>query len=126
MPSLRLRPYTSTPKLSIQELRSRRAAHAIASMEARVSKAQQALERIEQAIEVLKDQIRAVQGRPQSTTRVGQIRQQQASFANAYTARYLELQREVDLARKHLATESRILCDLKQRLQAAGHCKTEA
>jgi hypothetical protein len=114
-------PYDPPPKLTIRELRKRRAAHAIAIVETRVEKLAQELERIEQAIEVLRDQVRAVQGQPQTNAHVGPIRQQQPSLSQAYAARRWELQREADLTRQRLETERRMLEDLKSRLTAEGN-----
>ena len=114
-------PYDPPAKLSIREIRKRRAAHAVATMETRVEKLQKELVRIEQAIDVLQDQIRAVQGQPQTNARLGPIRQQQPSLSQAYATRRWELQREADIARKRLETERRTLKELKRRLSAEGN-----
>lgn len=114
-------PYDPPPKLTIRELRKRRATHAVASVQTRVDKLEQELARIEQAIEVLRDQVRAVQGRAQLNTRLGTVRQQQSSFSQAYASRRWELQREADMTRRRLETERRTLEDLKRRLTAEGN-----
>jgi chromosome segregation ATPase len=114
-------PYNPPPKLTIRELRKRRAAHAVATVETRVNKLEQELASIEHAIEVLRDQVRVVQGQPQTNAHIGPIRQQQPSLSQAYAARRWELQREADVTRQRLETERRTLEDLKRRLSAEGN-----
>jgi hypothetical protein len=118
---MRRNPYNPRPNWSVKDLRKPRAAHAMTLMEARVKKAEQELSSIKQAIEILRDQIRAVQGHPQSTVRLGPILQQQSSLAHSYAARRWELEREAELARQRLETERAILLDLKRRYEAAGY-----
>lgn len=114
-------PYDPPPKLTIRELRKRRAAYAVAKMETRVERLEQELAHIEQAIEVLRDQVRTVQGQPQTNAHIGPIRQQQPSLSQAYAARRWELQREADITRQRLETERQTLEDLKRRLSAEGN-----
>jgi hypothetical protein len=115
------RPYDPRPNWSVKDLRKPRAVHQLAVMEARVKKAEQELAGIKEAIEILHDHIRAVQGNAPSTVRVGSIRQEQSSLAHSYAARRFELQREADLAEQRLETERRIWQDLKRRFDAAGY-----
>ena len=89
-------------------------------METRVEKLQKELVRIEQAIEVLRDQVHAVPGGSQTDARSGSIRQQQAYFSRAYASRRWELQREAEFTRQRLEIERRTLEELKRRLSAEG------
>ncbi len=116
MRRMRRTPHAAPPKWGIKELRKRRAAHALASAEERVRKAEEALARVEASIEVLRDQVRAVQSQGSGPEYVGPVRQQQPSYARAYSSRRHELQREAERARQRLETERGILRDLRRRL----------
>jgi|WetSurMetagenome_2_1015567.scaffolds.fasta_scaffold404028_1 hypothetical protein len=122
---MRRTPYTPPTKWNVRDLRNVRAAYSVASMEMRVTKAEQEVARIEQAIDHLRDTIRADEGRPQSATGLGTIRQEQASCSHAYSVRRWELKREADLARQRLETEQKILKELKEKLHADGYTEDE-
>ena len=110
----------TAPKLTIHEMRKRRAAYAVATMEERVRKAEKELERVEQSIKDLQKYNRAVQGHPEAEVKLGPVVQQQAYLAHTYAARRFELQQLANRAEQHLDRESKILRDLKKRLNDAG------
>ena len=110
----------TAPKFTVHEMRRRRAAYAVAMMEERVRKAEKEIERIEQAIKDLQKYNRAVQGHPEAEVKLGPVVQRQASLVRTYAARRFELQQLANRAEQHLDRESKILRDLKKRLNDAG------
>ena len=104
----------TAPKLTIHEMRKRRAAYAVATMEERVRKAEKELERVEQSIKDLQKY------HPEAEVKLGPVVQQQAYLAHTYAARRFELQQLANRAEQHLDRESKILRDLKKRLNDAG------